>query len=179
MILSNYYASSSFPSSFFYLFLSPFPYHSHHGLWCEHLYNIQHLCNTEHLYNIPQKTSFCQQRTLGHAWTKGKMSSKVRLSLCRGTVRIPWLFHDFAKWYFSLTISWPILNMNLYQRERERENPKPHLKLSEKEFESALNLVSVQLEFPDFEKCYFFAILSWPVITIYLIYQGGTGNLES
>ena len=65
------------------------------------------------------------------------------------------------------------------ERERERENPKPHLKLSEKEFESALNLVSVQLEFPDIEKCYFFAILSWPVITIYLIYQGGTGNPES
>ena len=68
---------------------------------------------------------------------------------------------------------------SLPERERERENPKPHLKLSEKEFESALNLVSVQLEFPDFEKCYFFAILSWPVITIYLIYQRGTGNPES
>ena len=61
----------------------------------------------------------------------------------------------------------------------QAEDLKPHLKLSEKEFESALNLVSVQLEFPDFEKCYFFAILSWPVITIYLIYQGGTGNPES
>ena len=93
--------------------------HSHDGLWCEHLYSIQHLYNTEHLYNIPQKTSLCQQRTLSHAWTKGKMNSKVRLSLCRGTVRIPWLFHDFAKWYFSLTTSWPILNMNLRQRERE------------------------------------------------------------
>ena len=73
------------------------------------------------------------------------MNSEVRSTLRRGTVRIPCNFPDFEEWYFSLTISWPTQKITLC-----KQRTLSHVwTKGKKEFQSVLNFVSVQLEFPE------------------------------
>ena len=73
------------------------------------------------------------------------MNSEVRSTLRRGTVRIPCNFPDFEEWYFSLTISWPTQKITLC-----KQRTLSHVwTKGKKEFQSVLNFLSVQLEFPE------------------------------